>query len=70
MVRLRETKKNMGIWGQQNSKMASFIPWLEKKLMDVELGKLPNWMLMWDFTSKGLGYVREVTAGITTCALM
>lgn len=68
MVRLRKTKKNMGIWGQQNSKTESFIPWLEKELMDVELGKLPNWALMWDFTSK-VGYVREVTAGITTCAL-
>ncbi|ELW58113.1 ATP synthase subunit f, mitochondrial [Tupaia chinensis] len=34
--------------------MASVIPVKEKKLMDVKLGELPIWILMWDFTPKGI----------------
>ncbi|KAF3816108.1 hypothetical protein GH733_014697 [Mirounga leonina] len=34
--------------------MASVVPVKEKKLMDVKLGKLPSWILMWDFTPKGI----------------
>uniref|UniRef100_A0A8D2GY53 ATP synthase F(0) complex subunit f, mitochondrial n=1 Tax=Urocitellus parryii TaxID=9999 RepID=A0A8D2GY53_UROPR len=32
--------------------MASVILMKEKKLMDVKLGELPSWILMWDFTPK------------------
>ncbi|XP_035580278.1 ATP synthase subunit f, mitochondrial-like [Zalophus californianus] len=32
--------------------MASVIPVKEKKLMGVQLGELPSWILMWDFTPK------------------
>lgn len=38
-------------------------------MMNVELEMLPIWLLMWDFTSKGLEYVRESTIGITACTL-
>ncbi|XP_032721037.1 ATP synthase subunit f, mitochondrial-like [Lontra canadensis] len=34
--------------------MASVIPVEEKQPMDVKLGELLNWILMWDFTSKGI----------------
>ncbi|KAF7474767.1 hypothetical protein GHT09_014466 [Marmota monax] len=32
--------------------MASVMLMKEKKLMDVKLGELPSWILMWDFTPK------------------
>lgn len=34
--------------------MASVIPVKEKQLTDVLLGELLNWILMWDFTPKGI----------------
>ncbi|CAD7678916.1 unnamed protein product [Nyctereutes procyonoides] len=34
--------------------MASPIPVKEKMLMEVKLGELPGWILMQDFTSKGI----------------
>ncbi|ELW54076.1 ATP synthase subunit f, mitochondrial [Tupaia chinensis] len=34
--------------------MASVIPVKEKKLMDVKLGELPSWILMWDFNPNGI----------------
>ncbi|XP_044771656.1 ATP synthase subunit f, mitochondrial isoform X1 [Neomonachus schauinslandi] len=34
--------------------MASVVPVKEKKLMDVKLGELPSWILMRDFTPKGI----------------
>ncbi|XP_014443954.1 ATP synthase subunit f, mitochondrial [Tupaia chinensis] len=40
--------------GHQDSKMASVVPVKEKKLMDVKLGELPSWILMRDFTPKGI----------------
>ncbi|XP_042778484.1 ATP synthase F(0) complex subunit f, mitochondrial [Panthera onca] len=38
----------------QDSKMASPVPVKEKKLMDVKLGELPGWILMRDFTPRGI----------------
>ncbi|XP_077764050.1 ATP synthase F(0) complex subunit f, mitochondrial isoform X4 [Canis aureus] len=38
----------------QDSKMASPVPVKEKKLMEVKLGELPGWILMRDFTPKGI----------------
>ncbi|XP_039105017.1 ATP synthase subunit f, mitochondrial-like [Hyaena hyaena] len=34
--------------------MASPVPMKEKQLMDVKLGELPGWILMGDFTPKGI----------------
>ena len=34
--------------------MVSPIPVKEKKLMEVKLGELPGWILMRDFTPKGI----------------
>ncbi|XP_032262001.1 ATP synthase subunit f, mitochondrial-like isoform X2 [Phoca vitulina] len=34
--------------------MASVIRVKEKQLMDVQLGELPSWILMWDFTPKSI----------------
>ncbi|XP_004417701.1 PREDICTED: ATP synthase subunit f, mitochondrial-like isoform X1 [Odobenus rosmarus divergens] len=35
--------------------MVSVIPVKEKKLIDdVKIGELPSWILMWDFTPKGI----------------
>ncbi|XP_004393673.1 PREDICTED: ATP synthase subunit f, mitochondrial-like [Odobenus rosmarus divergens] len=35
--------------------MASVVPVKKKQqLMDVKLGELPSWILMWDFTPKGI----------------
>ncbi|XP_004416560.1 PREDICTED: ATP synthase subunit f, mitochondrial-like isoform X2 [Odobenus rosmarus divergens] len=34
--------------------MASVVPVKEKKLMDVKLGELSSWILMQDFTPKGI----------------
>ncbi|XP_007938997.1 ATP synthase subunit f, mitochondrial [Orycteropus afer afer] len=34
--------------------MASVVPLKEKKLMDVKIGELPSWILMRDFTPKGI----------------
>ncbi|XP_042546708.1 ATP synthase subunit f, mitochondrial-like [Dipodomys spectabilis] len=34
--------------------MGSIVPLKEKKLMDVKLVELPNWILMRDFTPKGI----------------
>uniref|UniRef100_A0A8C0N7C3 ATP synthase F(0) complex subunit f, mitochondrial n=3 Tax=Canis lupus TaxID=9612 RepID=A0A8C0N7C3_CANLF len=34
--------------------MASPVPVKEKKLMEVKLGELPGWILMRDFTPKGI----------------
>ncbi|XP_006887906.1 PREDICTED: ATP synthase subunit f, mitochondrial-like [Elephantulus edwardii] len=34
--------------------MASVIPLKVRKLMDVKLGELPSWILMWDFTPSGI----------------
>ncbi|XP_008822261.1 ATP synthase subunit f, mitochondrial isoform X1 [Nannospalax galili] len=34
--------------------MASLVPLKEKKLMEVKLGELPSWILMRDFTPKGI----------------
>ncbi|XP_012786546.1 ATP synthase subunit f, mitochondrial [Ochotona princeps] len=35
--------------------MASVVPLKDKKLMDVRLTELPSWILMRDFTPKGIG---------------
>ncbi|XP_032981494.1 ATP synthase subunit f, mitochondrial-like isoform X2 [Rhinolophus ferrumequinum] len=37
--------------------MASLVPMKDKKLMDVKIGELPKWILMWDFTHKGIAGV-------------
>nr|KAF6488772.1 ATP synthase membrane subunit f [Molossus molossus] len=37
-----------------DSKMASVVPLKEKRLMDVKIGELPSWILMRDFTPKGI----------------
>ncbi|XP_041588539.1 ATP synthase subunit f, mitochondrial-like [Vulpes lagopus] len=37
----------------QDSKVASSVPVKEKQLMEVKLGELPGWILMWDFTPSG-----------------
>ncbi|KAF6327571.1 hypothetical protein mRhiFer1_008286 [Rhinolophus ferrumequinum] len=37
-----------------DSKMASVVPMKDKKLMDVKIGELPKWILMRDFTPKGI----------------
>ncbi|KAM8940636.1 ATP synthase subunit f, mitochondrial-like [Lycaon pictus] len=34
--------------------MTSSVPVKEKKLMEVKLGELPGWILMRDFTPKGI----------------
>ncbi|XP_030881087.1 ATP synthase subunit f, mitochondrial-like [Leptonychotes weddellii] len=34
--------------------MTSIVPVKEKMLMDVKLGELPSWILMLDFTPKGI----------------
>ncbi|XP_008254061.1 ATP synthase subunit f, mitochondrial [Oryctolagus cuniculus] len=34
--------------------MASVIPLKEKRLMDVKVGELPSWLLMRNFTPKGI----------------
>ncbi|XP_012628735.2 ATP synthase F(0) complex subunit f, mitochondrial-like isoform X2 [Microcebus murinus] len=34
--------------------MVSVISVKEKKPMDVKLGELPSWILMWDFTPEGI----------------
>ncbi|XP_032758397.1 ATP synthase subunit f, mitochondrial-like [Rattus rattus] len=33
--------------------MVSIVPLKEKKLVEVKLGGLPSWILMWDFTPSG-----------------
>ena len=38
----------------EDSKMASVLPRKEKKLLEVELGELPRWTLMRDFTPSGI----------------
>ncbi|KAJ8778321.1 hypothetical protein J1605_013725 [Eschrichtius robustus] len=38
----------------QDFKMASIVPLKEKKLLEVKLGELPSWILMRDFTPKGI----------------
>lgn len=38
--------------GTQDTKTALVVP-VEKQLVDVKLGELLNWVLMWDFTPKG-----------------
>ncbi|KAM5228490.1 ATP synthase F(0) complex subunit f, mitochondrial [Ctenodactylus gundi] len=43
-----------GLSGHRDVKMASVVPLKEKKLMDVKLGELPSWILMRDFTPKGI----------------
>ena len=35
--------------------MVSVVVLKEKRLMDVKLGELPSWILMRDFTPKGIG---------------
>ncbi|XP_006882868.1 PREDICTED: ATP synthase subunit f, mitochondrial-like [Elephantulus edwardii] len=37
-----------------DSKIASVVPLKERNLMDVKLGALPSWILMWDFTPSGI----------------
>ena len=55
------------IAGTPDSKMASSVPRKEKKPMDVKLGGLPSWIMMWDFTPKVLlEHFKEVTTGITS----
>ena len=50
--------------------MVSPIPVKEKKLMEVKLGELPDWILMWDFTHRGTaGAFKEVTTGITSISM-
>ncbi|XP_011845548.1 PREDICTED: ATP synthase subunit f, mitochondrial-like isoform X1 [Cercocebus atys] len=34
--------------------MASFVPVKDKKLLEVKLGELPSWILMWDFSPSGI----------------
>ncbi|KAM7231111.1 hypothetical protein CapIbe_017556 [Capra ibex] len=38
----------------EDSKTASVVPLKEEKLLEVELGKLPSWILMRDFTPSGI----------------
>ncbi|TKC48810.1 hypothetical protein EI555_019631 [Monodon monoceros] len=38
----------------QGFKMASIVPLKDKKLLEVKLGELPSWILMRDFTPKGI----------------
>ncbi|KAG5199071.1 hypothetical protein JEQ12_006771 [Ovis aries] len=38
----------------EDSKMASVVPLKEEKLLEVELGELPSWILMRDFTPSGI----------------
>ncbi|KAK2095779.1 hypothetical protein P7K49_027195 [Saguinus oedipus] len=46
--------------------MASVVPTEQKKLLDIKLGELPGWILMWDFTpSDTAGAFQEVTTGTT-----
>ncbi|XP_006859800.1 PREDICTED: ATP synthase subunit f, mitochondrial isoform X1 [Chrysochloris asiatica] len=35
--------------------MASVVPLKEKKLMEVKLAELPSWILMRDYTPRGIG---------------
>ena len=54
----------------QDSKVASSVPVKEKQLMEVKLGELPDWILMWDFTHRGTaGAFKEVTTGITSISM-
>nr|XP_039326062.1 ATP synthase subunit f, mitochondrial-like [Saimiri boliviensis boliviensis] len=34
--------------------MVSVIPVKDKKLLEVKLGELPSWILMWDFSPSGI----------------
>ncbi|XP_064229349.1 ATP synthase subunit f, mitochondrial-like [Aotus nancymaae] len=34
--------------------MVSVIPMKDKKLLEVKLGELPSWILMWDFSPSGI----------------
>ncbi|XP_025223786.1 ATP synthase subunit f, mitochondrial-like isoform X2 [Theropithecus gelada] len=34
--------------------MASVVPVKDKKLLEVKLGELPSWILMWDFSPSGI----------------
>lgn len=38
----------MDFWGHRVFKMASLVP-LKKKLVEVKLGELLSWIMMWDF---------------------
>ncbi|XP_007448956.1 PREDICTED: ATP synthase subunit f, mitochondrial [Lipotes vexillifer] len=38
----------------QDFKMGSIVPLKDKKLLEVKLGELPSWILMRDFTPKGI----------------
>lgn len=52
--------------GHQDYKMALLMP-LQKKLMEVQLGELPSWLLMTDFTPSGTeGPFGEVITSMTT----
>ncbi|CAD7669392.1 unnamed protein product [Nyctereutes procyonoides] len=46
-------KAKKGLVDTQDSKVASSVPVKEKQLMEVKLGELPGWILMWDFTPRG-----------------
>ena len=38
----------------EDSKTASVVPLKEEKLLEVDLGELPSWILMRDFTPSGI----------------
>ncbi|XP_035575905.1 ATP synthase subunit f, mitochondrial-like [Canis lupus dingo] len=50
----QERKRHTQRVDTQDSKMVSPVPVKEKKLMEVKLGELPGWILMRDFTPKGI----------------
>lgn len=70
MVRLRKTNKEKP-WASGDTRILRWSHWYKRNwwMMNVELEMLPIWLLMWDFTSKGLEYVRESTIGIIACML-
>ena len=51
-------REETGSWNtgadSQASMMASAIPLKEEKLLDVKWRELPGWILMWEFTTKGI----------------
>uniref|UniRef100_A0A452EQC4 ATP synthase F(0) complex subunit f, mitochondrial n=1 Tax=Capra hircus TaxID=9925 RepID=A0A452EQC4_CAPHI len=55
----------------EDSKTASVVPLKEEKLLEVDLGELPSWILMRDFTPSGIagavqrGYYRGSLARLS-----
>ena len=69
-------REETGSWNtgadSQASTVASAVPLKEEKLLDVRWRELPGWILMWDFSPKGIagafwrGYCTSITTGIST----